>query len=155
MSPFFLGGAAGPVVTMTSALSPTNSAAISAQGLLEGPPHRRIVEDPDAWDFGRLLPACAPHLAREQQGTDSDQSNELAPFHVGHGDSSPNRLGVYHEPASGFLGPDLNRLKTSRWARRRRAPRIRLTGVTEYFTGGRADHSSPDHLAPFLGLVSD
>jgi hypothetical protein len=60
-----------------------------AQGLPEGLPHRRIVEDADTWDFGRLLPPCAPHLDREQQTAATDQSNELAPFHVGHGDSSP------------------------------------------------------------------
>src|SRR6266700_2033271 len=38
-----------------------------AQGLPESLPDRRIVEDADARDFGRLLRACASHLGREQQ----------------------------------------------------------------------------------------
>src|SRR5262249_27637421 len=39
----------------------------------------------------RLLPSRALHLGREQQSTASDQSNELTPLHVEHGDVSPMR----------------------------------------------------------------
>jgi hypothetical protein len=57
--------------------------------LPEGLPHRRIVQDADARDFDRLLRPCAPHLGREQQTAASDQSNELTPFYVEHGDFLP------------------------------------------------------------------
>jgi hypothetical protein len=43
-------------------------------------PHRRIIDDADARDFGRLLPPRALHLDREQQTAGPDQSNELTPF---------------------------------------------------------------------------
>ena len=43
-----------------------------AQGLPEGLPHRRIVEDADARNFGRLLPPRALHLDREQQTAAAD-----------------------------------------------------------------------------------
>jgi hypothetical protein len=42
------------------------------QGLAEGLPHRRIVEDADARDFLRLLGARTPHLGREQQAGTTD-----------------------------------------------------------------------------------
>jgi hypothetical protein len=42
------------------------------QGLPEGLPHGRIVEDADARDFPRLLRARTPHLDREQQAGSTD-----------------------------------------------------------------------------------
>src|SRR5262249_61556530 len=59
-----------------------------AQGLPEGLPHRRVVKDADARDFGRLLPPRALHLDREQQTAASDQRNELTPCHAGQGPTS-------------------------------------------------------------------
>src|SRR5262249_19790977 len=63
-----------------------------AQGLPEGLPHRRVVEDADPRDFGRLLPPRALHLDREQQAAAPDQGNELTPLRVEHGrTTSPMR----------------------------------------------------------------
>jgi hypothetical protein len=58
----------------------------SSQGLAEGLPHRRIVDDPDARHFLLLLRARTPHLGREQQTAAPDQSNELTAWYVEHGE---------------------------------------------------------------------
>src|SRR5439155_13854695 len=87
-----------------------------AQGLPEGLPHRRVVEDADARDFGRLLRSCAPHLDREQQASTTDQGSELTPSHVGHGPTScrgvttSNRRTLLYAQAS-------RRVQASPWAR--------------------------------------
>src|SRR5262249_36218342 len=56
-----------------------------AQPVSEGVPDGRVVDDANARNFRRLLPARTPHLDREQQADTTDQRSELTPSHVGHG----------------------------------------------------------------------
>src|SRR5438034_5219754 len=58
------------------------------QPVPEGVSHGRVVDDADAWDFRRLLPARTPHLDCEQEPDTTDQRSELTPSHVGHGPTS-------------------------------------------------------------------
>jgi len=87
-----------------------------AQGLAEGLPHGRIVEDADARDFGRLLRPCTPHLGRKQQAGTTDQGSELTPSHVGHGPTSCRGVTTSNRRTLLYAQPS-RRVPASPWAR--------------------------------------